>query len=108
MNPMQLSAIINVATLVANKLKCYLYEEEPWTPGLAFKIGYELAKLKKITRKFYPHCDEVQFLHELSAYTKQDVCDAFEMDNPTIKDDRCLNQPSGIGSVIAHSMAKAS
>src|SRR5690348_2099077 len=63
---------------IAEKLKDFFYPDIPWTPKLAFQVAERMSELKRITRPLYEHLDMVQFLHQLGAYTPDDIRDAFE------------------------------
>lgn len=90
---------------VATKIKRYYFDSIPWSPILAMQVGYKMATLVKLTRKYYPTYDSIGLLHKLGTYSKQDMDEVFEL--TTDKDVRScsdhVNRQSGICEPLEHS-----
>jgi hypothetical protein len=94
---------ITIGEALAIKIKEYYFNEVPWSPLLAFKIGGIHNQLKKACSRFYPEKDILGVLWVLASYSKADMDEAlslFDGKEATCKE----NQPNAISAHLMRSM----
>jgi hypothetical protein len=79
----EIQETITAGEQLAKKIKETYWPGIPWSPTIAFHVGYKMRDIKLLTRKLYERLNDVQFLHELGKYSSEDLLDVLPKDKVT-------------------------